>query len=301
MANGLSLVLFVCATACSIGPARASCPPHGETTGSLQALKAAGWRVSAPDPDAARHALALELVDCLGSPDPVLRDELAFEALSAWMRGQLLGTSALQALRVRLTALLEAPDDAAGFRKPFAALALAEVARVDRLRPFLSEPERASLVDTAASYLTAVRDYRGHDAQQGWRHGVAHGSDLALQLSLNPALSRRQGDALLAAIASQVLPFGDHAYRYGEGDRLMTPVFYLSRRDWWQPDDWQHWLNQLVERRGPSQPTTPVGLARRHNLGQFLTALYVAVQEHGNDDQKARLLPGLRKALAAQR
>ena len=31
----------------------------------------------------------------------------------------------------------------------------------------------------------SVRDYRGFDAKQGWRHGVAHGADLLLQLSRN--------------------------------------------------------------------------------------------------------------------
>lgn len=51
-----------------------------------------------------------------------------------------------------------------------------------------------------------MRDLRGFDAVQGWRHGVAHGADLLLQLALNPALRRVQAEALLAAIASQVLP-----------------------------------------------------------------------------------------------
>ena len=263
----------------------------------MQALKSTQWRLPVAEPDAARQSLALELLDCLADPDPVLRDELAFEALSSWMRGKALTVPTLQAIRRRLSAILDGPADEAGFRQPFAALALAEVARVDRLQPFLSAPERAALVAVAAAYLAAVRDYRGHDTQQGWRHGVAHGADLALQLSLNPALQREQAETLLAAIASQVMPAGDHAYRYGEGERLMAPVFYLGRRAWWQADDWQRWFAALSARRGPSQPATPLTLARRHNLSLFLSALYVAVQENSDADLKARLLPGLRKAL----
>lgn len=278
------------------GPVRAACPPGGQTQDSLLALKAAQWQW--PGTDAARQALALELLDCLADPDPVLRDGLAFEALSAWMRGKALGSATLQAIRQRLSAVLGAPPDAAGFRQPFAALVLAEVARVDRLQPFLSVDERAALVTTAAAYLVSVRDYRGYDVQQGWRHGVAHGADLALQLSLNPALQREQGEALLAAVASQVMPATDHAYRFGEGERLMAPVYYLARRAWWQADDWQRWFAALGARRGPTQPITPITLACRHNLGLFLSALYVAVQEQGDADQKARLLPGLRQALA---
>jgi hypothetical protein len=36
----------------------------------------------------ARATLALGLLDCLKDPDPVLRDQVAFEAWSAWLRGK---------------------------------------------------------------------------------------------------------------------------------------------------------------------------------------------------------------------
>jgi hypothetical protein len=49
-----------------------------------------------------------------------------------------------------------------------------------------------------------VSDYRGFDDKEGWRHGVAHGSDWLMQLALNPALDRGQLDQMLAAIATQV-------------------------------------------------------------------------------------------------
>ena len=46
--------------------------------------------------DARRQALAVELLDCLASPDPELRDELALDALSHWMRGRLIAPTTLQ-------------------------------------------------------------------------------------------------------------------------------------------------------------------------------------------------------------
>lgn len=104
-------------------------------------------------------------------------------------------------------------------------------------------------------------------------------------------------NAALAAVAAQVMPVGDHAYRYDEAERLMGPVYYLGRRAWWQPEDWQRWFDALGARRGPAQPATPLALVRRHNLSLFLSALYIAVQENGDADLKARLLPGLRLAL----
>ena len=292
---------WLSAPAWATGTEGSACPPPGETRVSLQALKATEWRLPGIDAPQRRQDLALALVGCLSHADPVLRDELAFEALWAWMRAGQLAATTLQALRQRLLPVLARPADAAGFAQPFAALALAELARVDRLRAFLSATERGELAEHAARYLAGVRDYRGFDANNGWRHGVAHGADLALQLLLNPRLERPQADALVAAIALQVLPDGTHFYRHGEGTRLMTPVYYLARSALWQQADWSAWFDALLARLGPPTPTTEAGLARRHNLGAFMLPLYAAVQEHGDADTRARLLPGLRKALQALR
>jgi hypothetical protein len=279
------------------GAVAAACPPDGSSRDALFASKSKGW--AAPQTGAAREALALQLLDCLGDPDPMLRDELAFDALSTWMRSGRLGVATLQAMRSRLLAALAAPADAAGFAQPFATLTLAEVARVDRLQPFLDDEERAALVAAGTRWLGGLRDYRGFDAAQGWRHGVAHGADLMLQLALNPRLQRAQAESIRAAIASQVMADGDHAYRFGEGERLMAPIFYLARRDWWSAADWQAWFGALEARRAKPPAPTPVSLAQRHNLGAFVYALYVSVQESPDAALRKRLLPGLRKAVAA--
>jgi len=291
-AIAIGALLAVCAAV-----AAAACPPAGLTRDELQAMKAQGW--SAPTDDAARATLALGLLDCLSDPDPRLRDGLGFEALQHWMRGKRLAPATLQAMRARLLAVLASPPDAEGVAQPFAALALAEVARVDRLAPFLADDERAGLVDAGTRWLAAVRDYRGFDPARGWRHGVAHGADLMLQLALNPQLQRAQGEADRAALAAQVMADGDHAYRFGEPERLMAPVFYLARRDWWPAADWQSWFEALAARRAKPAEPDAVSLAQRHNLGAFIAALYVSVQESPDAALRERLLPGLRRAIAS--
>lgn len=294
------LAVLACAAALgAAGVAQAACPPAGETRASLLALKAGQWQATPALPAAAHQTLALALVDCLADPDPVLRDEIAFDALQTWMRGGLLTPATLHTLRSGLLATLAAPADAAGFRQPFAALVLAEVARVDRLQPFLTADERNTLVTQAARYLAGVRDLRGFDATEGWRHGVAHGADLLLQLALNPALQRTQADTLLDAIAAQVLPEAAQPWHHGEPGRLAAPVFFLARRDLLTPDDWQRWFDALAARVPRGAPTTPALLAQRHNLGAFLSGLYVGVQESPDAGVKTRLLPALRRALRA--
>jgi hypothetical protein len=276
------------------GSAAATCPPQGETSASLQALKAGEWKQ--PEAEDLRQLLALALLDCLSDPSPFLRDEVAYEALQHWMRTGRLTPATLHALRVQLLAALAAPPDPAGFTQPFAALVLAEVARVDRLHANLSDAERAELAAAATRWLAGWRDYRAFEAPEGWRHGVAHGADLMLQLALNKKLHRAQADAMLKAIATQVMPPGAVAYQHGEADRLAAPVYYLAHGSLLSTTDWQHWFSALVEGR-ERRPINAVNLAAKHNLSSFLNSLYVAVQEVGNAEVKARLLPGLKSAL----
>jgi hypothetical protein len=277
--------------------AHAQCPPAGESTVSLQTLKSRGWKSPRLEAPAARREMALGLAACLGSPDPALRDDLAFNGLQSMMREQQLDAPTLQVLRTRFLGTLTEASDPTGFAKPFSALALAEVVRADRQQPFLLPAERDQIVERSAAYLAGIRDYRGFDEREGWRHGVAHGADLMVQLAVHPLLQRAQGETVLAAIAAQVMPAGDHFYRYGEAERLMAPVFYLARRGWWQAEDWDRWLTSVVARLPQPEPMTQAGLAARHNLSAFLQSLYVSVQEIGNDDVKKALLPGLKKAI----
>ncbi len=276
------------------GSCFATCPPAGESRASLQALKTGEWK----EPAAAetRQALALALLACLSDPDPWLRDAVAFDALQHWMRTGRLDDATLRSLRAQLLALLAAPPDPAGFTQPFAALVLAEVARVDRQRGHLGDEERAALVTQGTRWLAEWRDGRAYDEQEGWRHGVAHGADLMLQLALNKRLSRSQADALLAAVASQVMPSSGSAWRHGEADRLAAPVFYLAQGALLASADWDRWFTELAARRQRT-PVNTATLAQKHNLSVFLNSLYVAVQEAGTLDVQARLLPGLRKAL----
>jgi hypothetical protein len=281
-------LLFVC------GASFATCPPAATSRETLVALKQGDWKIA---DDVRRQALAIELLDCLGAADPLLRDELAFDALAHWARGGLLAAPTLQSMRSMLVARL-GPEgrDRDGFAQPFAALALAEVARADRLAPFLSGEERAGLVVAATGYVAGVRDYRGFDAREGWRHGVAHGADLLLQLALNPALTRAQIDAVLAAIAAQVMPDG-HFYIYGEGDRLMAPVFYIGRRGDLAGADWSAWFTALSGQRKKTLPATQASLAANHDLAAFLLPLYASLRESGTAEMQARMLPAVAAAI----
>ncbi len=145
--------------------------------------------------------------------------------------------------------MLQEPD-AQGFCQPFAALVLSEIARTDRAAPWMSPQQRAQMVEVAAAYLESVRDYCGFDPIEGWRHGIAHGSDWLMQLALNPELDRAQLGCMLTSVASQVVPESRHSYVFGGPGRLARPVLYIARRGVLDEAASSAWLEALPARIG---------------------------------------------------
>lgn len=286
----MRLLLVLLFSLVGMNLAHATCPPSGYDEAQLSALHDNTFAITDGDE---RNALALGLLDCLGAANPQLRDGIAFEALSSWLRSDQLHADTRTRLLDALLPMLDAKaDDEAGLRRPFAALVLSEVARTDRIAPWLTGGQREALLNAATIYLISVRDYRGFDDREGWRHGVAHGSDLLLQLVLNPALSNEHVERILAAVAKQIAPPGEHFYVFGEPERLARPVLYAALRESRSPEQWQQWFKAVAT-------PTPLpswraafasreGLARRHNARAFLSAIYVVARD--DDDPKVSLL-----------
>ena len=274
----------------------ATCPPQGWTATRLDALKKDGFKI----PDASqRHDLAVALSACLGDPNPELRDGIAFEALSTWMRGGLLDLATMKTLRADLLKAM-ARSDAAGFSASFSALVLSEVARTDRLQAWMSAEERDDLVRAAAMFLAKVNDYRAFSDTDGFRHAVAHGADLVLQLALNTLTTKAQLDHLMLAVAAQVAPAGNMAYWAGEPERLARPILFIAQRRLHSDAEWQAFFREITN----PQPlaswraafSSEAGIKKRHNVRAFLLNVYASASS--SDDQGVRqLIPHATAAL----
>lgn len=282
----LSVIVAACVTSAGAGADTIeNCPPNGYDRARLEVFKAGQWSISDP---AERDRFARAMPACLASPDPAVRDSLAFEALQRLMRNRELSGQTMMALQDELETMLRGPPGP-GFAQPFAALALAEVARADRIEPYLDAGRRTRLAGAAADYLASVSDYRGFDEGEGWRHGVAHGADLALQLTLNPAIERTDIIRLRDAIALQAAQ-SERAYVFGEADRLAAPIIFMARRGLFTREDWRAWFAQVVAPAPFASwdgvfSSSPM-LRKRHNLIAFLHSVYVsaALSENRDDD-----------------
>ncbi len=287
-----AMVLGACASA---EAAQAACPPAGYDRARLEALNANHWVIA----DArARNAFALALSDCLADPNPALRDDLAYKAYFALLRNRALSNATMLALADNLQARLSAPPGD-GFERPFAALILAEVARADRVAPFMSAERRMQLLDASLNWFTHIDDYRGFDDQVGWRHGVAHGSDLMLQLSLNPAFAKPELTRIRDAVAAQISP-ANHFYIYGEGERLANPIIYIATRGVFTQAEWTAWLTQIASPAPLASWNDAFShnrdLARVHDVAQFMQALYLVARFDQTSADDA-LLPGAEAAI----
>lgn len=229
---------------------------------------------------------ALKLADCLGHEDPAIRDQFAYGTFVEALRQGDAGPEMLRLLMERLVGKIRAArTDSKGFLAPFSVLVLAEIARVDRLDPFMTQSERSSLARAGSDYLRSIEDYRGFDPENGWRHGVAHAADLLMQLSLNPLLEGQDARIILTAIGSQVVPKNAHSYIHGESKRLARPILYLAMTDLISADGWRRWFAALEADGDDPRWRDPYasleGLARIHNTENFAAAVYVRASASG--------------------
>lgn len=242
----------------------------------------------------AKTNMASALVNCLGHPDPAIRDGIAYEGLTSLLRSNSLPKDDIRAVRGQLFSMI-GTHDPEGFSAPFAALVLSEVARTDRAEPYLTEVELDQFVQAASTYVAGVDDYRGFSDSVGWRHGVAHGADWIMQLSLNKALSEAQADTLLQAIRVQVPSGNGHAYIHGEPGRLARPVIFIAMRGDLTEQNWTDWLAPLVDPAPMSSwgdaYKSEDSLARLHNVKSFLQALYVSASMSSNEEVKTLIQP----------
>ncbi len=276
MKSVLTLAAICSTAACTLtsshDPAPSACAFAASDTDDLTAWRDGGFETEEPD------RAATEFASCLGDADAFLRDKIGYEGLTSVLRAGQVTETTRRDLIASLTAALDSPD-ADGVHAPFAALGLSELSRTDRVEAFLNETERAQLVSAAAEYLGSVTDYRAFSDAEGWRHGVAHGADFAMQLALNPNVSKPSLVELRQAVSNQIAPRNGHAYTHGEPERLARPILFMAARGEISADDWETWFGELAD----PAPLASWGdafhseqaLVRLHNLKAFAQTLYI--------------------------
>jgi Protein of unknown function (DUF2785) len=224
------------------------------------------------------NVLANELSSLLASPDPELRDDLAYSILARWIYRDLLSQSTLIALTDLWQANLRDGLGETGtnsvLKRSFSALCLASMARREARTPFMGAERYHQLVADGISYLQAERDLRGYDATLHWIHATAHTADLLTALAGNSQLTGEESAGILHAISARLLSAPD-VFTQGEQDRLAATVVAIARRPDFEAAKFEQWLAALQnEDRDVWVNTTPATLARYQNHTYLLQALF---------------------------
>ena len=231
-------------------------------------------------------SLAPELSALLTSPDPELRDELAYSILAVWIHRDRFSTTTLLSLtdqwRSNLKSGLGESETNSVLIRSFSALCLSEIARHEAKSPFMGAERYHRLVTEASDYLQAERDLRGYDPALHWIHATAHTADLLAALADSPLLTKEEGSQILHAIDTR-LATAPQVYTQGEQDRLAAAVVSVIGRKDFDASTFESWLAALQgEDRDVWTATTPPALARYQNHNDLLQALTVrlSLEEH---------------------
>jgi hypothetical protein len=194
-------------------------------------VKASGLAVPADRPLA---DLTTELTTMLGSPDPHVRDGLAYPTLATWIdRGVydelLVGLG--DGMAAGLTVGLGEHGTDSVFRRTFSVLVLAECIDRNNQVDLVPSTKLMEWGDRIATWYLREMDARGFVLDKGWAHAIAHGADAIGVLARSPHLGRNELTVLLDVIADRVLAPVDEPFVHGEPDRMVLATMTILRRN----------------------------------------------------------------------
>jgi hypothetical protein len=227
----------------------------------------------------------LDMNALLSSPDPVLRDEVAYSAAERWiLRDKALTPPELRRIRDQWLQNLDRGLGETGtdtvFGRSFSVLCLSLVAATDLQAPFLEPAEVQAFFDRMLAYFAREKDLRGFDAERGWMHTVAHTADALKFLSRNPKLGVGSDVRLLESV-KQKLESSDAVFPWGENDRVALALHAAVRRpdaDAAALEAWtSHWVgaHRALWSGGPR--VDPRTFAQVENAKQVLRSLHAAL------------------------
>jgi hypothetical protein len=240
-------------------------------------------------------ALLDELTALLGSPDPELRDDIAYSTLAQWIYRQRIvpveeRRRLLREWSMNLARGIGEQSSPSVLRRSFSALALGTLAILDNEAPYLNQEEFDRLLTIALRYLKDERDVRGFDPAVGWMHSVAHTADLIKFLARSRHLRAEQQAAILSGISAKLRSTYTVLIN-GEDERLARAVLSIVARPDMDAAGFAAWVNTLAapDRAGP--PTVQ-DLAVDQNMRHLVVAMFAVISAD------ARELPHIAQARA---
>ena len=232
-----------------------------------------------PPKDESVLELSRSLTEMLGSPDPEMRDGIAYATFAHWIyQDRKLTSEDLRPLIAEWLGNLSKDVGSVGtdavLRRSFSALVLSVVVARDNAAPFLEEDQFRAILRGAIAYADAEKDLRGYDPDRGWMHSAAHTADLLKFLGRNRYITKADQAAILDAI-SRKMRLADVVFTFGEDERMARAVLSIVARQDFDFQAFHEWLTNCK----PIPPTAArpsiADLRRYQNLKDMLAKLEV--------------------------
>jgi len=229
-------------------------------------------------------SLTAELFLYLGSADPELRDEIAYETFANFLKRDYYSLEEIEIYVANLLANLETgigkTDSDSIFLRSFSVLFLAEIVHNDNKTPRLKKTILKTILEKVLWYLAEEKDPRGYVKGKGWAHALAHTADLLLALGKSQNTAKRDHQMILNDIRAKLTRSTNWAYVHGEDDRLSGAVLEIFRRSTLTATFLKKWLKSFLE---PEEETWKNAWTKEEstraffNVRNFLRSLYLQI------------------------
>lgn len=235
--------------------------------------------------------LAKQMMQDIGSPDPVLRDELIYSIMANWISSDRFTFDELRELLSisiddqHLYYRLGEIDTNSVFTRAFSVLMIPLIIGVHLRSPFLQDKEIKHVNRLTIQYLIDERDHRGYVDELGWAHAIAHAADALDELAQCKEIDRDDLLSILEVLQTKIC-YSRAVYRDNEDERIVTAVVNILNRNLLEDVVIQDWLEELLEHlRNCTEYLDRYTL--KNNIKNFLRSLYFRIR---NDDQYKHVL-----------
>ncbi len=229
--------------------------------------------------------IGLEMLESIGSLDPILRDDLIYGTLSHWILENKFAVEQLKKLlKISLEAnhlfhkLYEKNDDAV-FKRTFSVLIVALIIKKHREENFLSKEELYEAKDKLIEYMNNEQDVRGYVEVKGWAHSAAHTAHALAELSQCSCINKIDLLDILNSIKAKVC-IGYYVYIEEENERMITVVENSFNRNMISYLEITSWLYEFKFQNTKANYIENMHL--KVNIKGFLRALYFRLLDKEN-------------------
>lgn len=242
----------------------------------LTMIKENNWEIPS-EVDA--YELSLEMLNNIGSVDPVLRDSLIFNMLQKVIIYKKISYEQMkEILRLCLSEEhlfygLGKIDDDSVFNRTFTILVVGDIININNNveKEFLNKEEVLYVYKKVMEYFEKEKDYRGYVEVKGWAHSSAHTADTLCSLAESKFIGYKELMEMLVIIKDKIC-IDTYAYINEEDERLINTFMSIYNRNIVQNEDIINWIYsfQNVEENGKY----PNKEYLRENRKVFFRSLY---------------------------